>query len=193
MLDTYSGRESETLEVLKIYPMKTLAFEEKTDEATFEEYDADSMTVKVNMWRPGLTSLSEEALKPSYLKIKKTLTMEDFQRRIAEQHAIEEHQNIVVLKKNPMLNNMRQLEVVSDAPSKQLNQLRINEGVNLFIEDKSVPYRFTGTQFQHQGPSVLNPEATNLQQEQTKWETEFELESNRFTIRFNDPVENAKA
>ena len=119
--------------------------------------------------------------------------MEDFQRRIAEQHAIEEHQNIVVLKKNPMLNNMRQLEVVSDAPSKQLNQLRINEGVNLFIEDKSVPYRFTGTQFQHQGPSVLNPEATNLQQEQTKWETEFELESNRFTIRFNDPVENAKA
>ena len=50
-----------------------------------------------------------------------------------------------MLKKNPMLNNMRQLEVVSDAPSKQLNQLRINEGVNLFIEDKSVAYRFTGT------------------------------------------------
>ena len=78
MLDTYSGRENETLEVLKIYPMKTLAFEEKTGEETFEEYDADSMTVKVNMWRPGLSSLNEEALKPSYLKMKKALTMEDF-------------------------------------------------------------------------------------------------------------------
>ena len=29
MLDTYDGRENETLEVLRIYPMKTLAFEEK--------------------------------------------------------------------------------------------------------------------------------------------------------------------
>ena len=29
MLDTYDGRENETLEVLRIYPMKTLALEEK--------------------------------------------------------------------------------------------------------------------------------------------------------------------
>jgi hypothetical protein len=32
MLDTYSGRENETLEVLKIYPLKTLALEEKKDD-----------------------------------------------------------------------------------------------------------------------------------------------------------------
>ena len=36
MLDTYDDRENDTLEVLKIYPMKTLAFEEKADEDTFE-------------------------------------------------------------------------------------------------------------------------------------------------------------
>ena len=78
MLDTYSGRDNETLEVLKIYPMKTLALEEKTDMEEFDEYDSESMTVKVNMWRPGLVSLSEEALKPSFLKVKKALTMEDF-------------------------------------------------------------------------------------------------------------------
>lgn len=39
LLDTYTGRENETLEVLKIYPMKTLALEEKSDEDMFEEYD----------------------------------------------------------------------------------------------------------------------------------------------------------
>ena len=36
MLDTYDDRENDTLEVLKIYPMKTLAFEEKADEDKFE-------------------------------------------------------------------------------------------------------------------------------------------------------------
>ena len=36
---------------------------------------------------------------------------------------------------------------------------------------------------------MLNPESPNPVQETTKWETEFELESNRFTIKFNDPVE----
>ena len=39
MLDTYTGREQETLEVLKIYPMKTLALEEKLTEEAFTEYD----------------------------------------------------------------------------------------------------------------------------------------------------------
>jgi hypothetical protein len=32
MLDTYTGKEDESIEVLKIYPMKTLALEEKSDE-----------------------------------------------------------------------------------------------------------------------------------------------------------------
>ena len=39
MLDTYKGREDDTLEVLKIYPMKTLALEEKGDQEEFEDYD----------------------------------------------------------------------------------------------------------------------------------------------------------
>lgn len=79
MLDTYTGRENETLEVLKIYPMKTLALEEKTDDEVFEEYDPDSMVVKVSMWREGLVSLSEDALKPTHTKIRKDLQMSVFQ------------------------------------------------------------------------------------------------------------------
>jgi hypothetical protein len=62
MLDTYTSRENETFEVLKIYPMKTLALEEKDDEDMFEEYDPNAIVVKINTWRGGLNSLTEEEL-----------------------------------------------------------------------------------------------------------------------------------
>ena len=62
MLDTYTGREGETLQQLRIYPMKTLALEEKTPDETFEEYDPDSMLIKVNFWRSGLEALTDEIL-----------------------------------------------------------------------------------------------------------------------------------
>ena len=69
MLDTYSGRENETLQQLKIYPMKTLALEEKTSDETFDEYDPDSMLIKVNFWRPGLEALTDEILQPIEMKV----------------------------------------------------------------------------------------------------------------------------
>ena len=44
MMDTYEGREDLTLEQLKIYPMKTLALEERaTKESPFEPYDPTKM------------------------------------------------------------------------------------------------------------------------------------------------------
>lgn len=64
MLDTYTGRENDTLEVLKIYPMRTLAFEEKADEDVFADYDPNQMEVKVSVWRDGLESLAEDVLMP---------------------------------------------------------------------------------------------------------------------------------
>lgn len=35
--------------------------------------------------------------------------------------------------------NTKCMELLSDEPDKRLNQLRVNEGVNLFVEDRSVP------------------------------------------------------
>ena len=121
MLDTYTGRENETLEVLKIYPMKTLAFEEKADSDTFEEYDPDNMIIKVNVWREGLTSLSEDALKPVHMKVGKDLPMDAFRTQIAQANGIDDPANVIVMKRNPMLNSMKQLEVVSDQLEKTLN------------------------------------------------------------------------
>ena len=44
-----------------------------------------------------------------------------------------------VLKRNPLLNTSH-LEILSDQLAKLLTQLRINEGVNLFVENKFEPH-----------------------------------------------------
>jgi len=77
MLDTFTDREKQTLRALKIYPMRTLALEEKLSDEIFEDYDPDSMQIKVNFWRDGLESLTEEVLKPIELKVSKQLSMVD--------------------------------------------------------------------------------------------------------------------
>lgn len=61
------------------------------------------------------------------------------------------------MKRNPML-NQRQLEKLS--PEKSLIQLRVNEGVNLFVEEN---------------PNELV----------SKWEKEFESDLNRLQVKFN--------
>jgi len=49
--DTYEGREDLTLEQLKIYPMKTLALEEKQDQnLLWEPYDTTMMQISVVLW-----------------------------------------------------------------------------------------------------------------------------------------------
>ena len=75
MLDTYTGKENENMKELKIYPMKTLALEEKLDSETFEEYDPEAMIIKVNFWRPGLEALTKEVLLPIELKVSKDMPM----------------------------------------------------------------------------------------------------------------------
>ena len=75
MLDTYTGRENETFKELKIYPMKTLAFEEKLSGEVFEEYDPDSMLINVNFWRPSLEALTKEVLQPVEMKVRRDMLM----------------------------------------------------------------------------------------------------------------------
>lgn len=86
-LETYSNRAQETLEVLKIYPMKTLMLEEKDDSQVFEEYDPNKMIVKVNFWRAGLQSLAEDILEPVHVKVSKDAPMKDLIQILATNHS----------------------------------------------------------------------------------------------------------
>lgn len=144
MLDTYSGRDNETLSELKIYPMKTLSFEEKLPSEAFEDYDPNAMLIKVNFWRGGLEALTDEVLLPVEIKVRKDMTMGDFLQRLAEENKkITQEEwaasDIMVLKRNPLLNTSH-LEVLSGNSDKLLSQLRINEGVNVFVENRKVPH-----------------------------------------------------
>ena len=66
--------------------MKTLALEEKLPDETFEEYDPDSMLIKVNFWRAGLEALTDEILQPIEIKVQKNMAMSALMARLAEEN-----------------------------------------------------------------------------------------------------------
>ena len=54
-MDTYEGKEDLNLEQLKIYPMKTLALEERPSSfVKFHPYNPDLMQIKVNFWKSNI-------------------------------------------------------------------------------------------------------------------------------------------
>ena len=65
------------------------------------------------------------------------------------------------MKRNPML-NQRQLEILP--AEKSLSKLRVNEGVNLFVEE-----------------FLVHPDNSFV----SKWEQEFEIDQNRIQVKFN--------
>jgi hypothetical protein len=158
MKETYTGCETQTIEELRIIPFKTLILEQKLANQEFEEFDPNLILLKINVWRPNLQALTEDIIKPSQLSVQKDLLMSEFLSLIQAKFSLE---NPIVMKRNPML-NQRQLEVLSasEAHGKSLTQLRINEGVNLFVESASTD---------------------------SKWEHEFELDQNRLQVKFNLP------
>ncbi len=59
----------ETLDGLGFSETVWVAVETKSSEETFEEYDPKQMTIKVNVWRPDITVVSEKALKPVKIQV----------------------------------------------------------------------------------------------------------------------------
>ncbi len=99
-------------------------------------------------------------------------------------------ENLQVQKRNALINSAKQMDLVSEKPKEQLKRLRVNEGVMLFIEDKSVVVpreQIPSCSRQRSDLDKENEPEEVITDDLTKWEREFELEANRFTIKFNDP------
>lgn len=98
-------------------------------------------------------------------------------------------EDVIVMKRNPMLNT-RHLELLSDAPTQKLSQLRINEGVNLFAESSQEkhPQGAAGIGDMADFKTADGTDISSL----CKWEIEFELDQNRFHIKFNAPSAGSK-
>jgi len=101
-LDTYEGREDLTLELLKIYPMKTLALEERNStESSWKAYDASSMQISLSVWKPDM-SLAFADLQKNKIKLQvpKQMKMSDFQSMVESKFSMEK---AVVMKRTPMM------------------------------------------------------------------------------------------
>jgi hypothetical protein len=187
-LETFRGREAETLESLRIFPLKVMLLEEKGEQEEFEDYDPNSMEVKVNLWRDGLVGLTEELLEPVTLKAKKDMTMTDLQVLICTKFNLQtKPDDLLIMKRNPML-NIGNLDILSTQGPKPLTQLRISDGVNLFCEDATTCHPSTPKEDNQPMTSDLNPESKPSHT--PKWEVEFELDQNRFHIKVNDPKDS---
>lgn len=73
------------------------------------------------------------------------------------------------MKRTPLVQE-RDVEILTEMDSsKGLNELRVNEGVNLYVEEKMTEEEFSQKKYHFQ----------------TRWENEFDVEKNSFNIRFN--------
>ena len=151
-METYQGKEDLTLEQLKIYPMKTLALEEKwSQSAPWTDYDPSQMQVSIQLWNPKIVNSMDES-NVRKLKFCKEGLMSDFKVMLQDKLGLKD---AVVMKKTP-LNQMQAVAVLTQSPDKKLNELKICEGAVLYVEELTT------------NPSEL-----------TKWEKEFEAEVHR--------------
>ena len=176
MQETYTGKEDHTFDSLSIFPLKTLALETKQSDGSFEEYDPNLITLKVNIWRRDIQVLDEQNMDPTVLKISKENSMEDLMTKLSTEFGIKQ-KNMKVFKRKAygQGKNVEELSLAKKI-SRKLKILRINDGLNLFIEDGS---------FDH--PDIEKYSFLSKASTDNKWETEFELDRNRFVIKFNVP------
>jgi len=124
-----------TFDELKIYPLKTLALEIKQEHENFEDYDPNLINLKINSWKTGITTLNEESLIPTIIKISKDAPMTELIRKLSILVNIP-FEFLIVMKRNPKFTTSS-VDVLSDEKSldKKLSKLKINDGVNIFVED----------------------------------------------------------
>lgn len=165
--DTFDGLEDETLDELRIFNHSNLVVEVKDNDAEFESYDPNQMSLKVFVWNDAFRDRDEETLEqrtqnPWRIQIPREFTVFELCQRLTMSTGIE-IDRLYVYKKNPVYSNIP-LEL-------------INIPFNLPYP-ASYAKVFDGT--------VLYIEAAELDGK-SNWFKEFEEESFKYLLKFNDP------
>ena len=168
MLETYHGKEDETLENLKIGNYRTLALEIKKDDEIFEEYNENKTMLRAVLWTPDISKL--ESLKSLQAEIKridclKLSTLQQVHQEISKVFSIP-LEKLVVYKK--VVTSGLSIAHLLTNPEKMdwtLLELILIENTLLYVEIKS----------------------EEKQHSYCKWQEEFDKEANRFIIKHNNP------
>jgi hypothetical protein len=167
--ETYDDREDLTLELLRIYPMKTLALEERPADAAFEPYDADKIQLNIVLYKPGLLENGgnlQDYVETCGKKVRVSFDQPfpDFLKMLCEKYG---YTAPVVMRRTPM---RQDCDVEHYSGEKKLNELSITEGLNLYVEEKlEAPVKDDNSD------AMFN----------SLWEREFQVEKNSIVIRFN--------
>jgi hypothetical protein len=153
---------AKTLGDLGMKDQVSLIIEKKTSDEVFEVYDPRKIGIKVNIWREGLTLLSEALLKPFKIMIGDEAPFKELMQRIEEKSGIN---NPIILRRTfTSGKNTSEMLSLPDNMDKTLLKLRFFNSLNLFIEPQHPA-----------GKSHL-------------WDEEFEAERYRFLVKFNNPM-----
>ena len=95
-----------SLESLKIYPMKTIALEERTTaDVEWKPYDPTEMQIKLTLWKPDIVrthhSVAEYAEQTwRKIKIPREMTMAELKTHLQTKFEMEQ---TVIMKRTPMM------------------------------------------------------------------------------------------
>ena len=169
MLESYHGRENETLETLKIGSYKTLALEIKKDDEIFEEYDESKTSLRVVLWTPAIPKLeSISTLQSEIKKINcfKFSTLKNIHEEISKLYSIPLEKLMVYKKSDASGISIAHLLTNPDKMDWNLVEMVLMENTLLYIE--------------------IKPEEGENQY--SKWQDAFDKEANRFIIKHNNPT-----
>ena len=88
MQETYDETPDATLDSLHIYAFKTLALEIKEKGTTFSQYDANIISIKINVWRTNILTIDEEILRPEKIFLSKSIKFSDLHQMIMTKYNI---------------------------------------------------------------------------------------------------------
>ena len=165
--ETYTGREKLTLQDLKIFSTKCLSIEIRKDNQEWEEYDLEKIMFKIATWKEDLIDLDEDSLKPIKIFVNKSALLVDLIAVVANE--LKMPLGELRLIKKVIVHGIQTAEVLStpDKLEKTLMQGKIFENMLLYTE-----------QFSDEKDPI-------------KWGLEFEKESYRYKIKFNNPYQEA--
>mmetsp|Transcript_32739 Transcript_32739/g.56995 ORF Transcript_32739/g.56995 Transcript_32739/m.56995 type:complete len:1043 (+) Transcript_32739:920-4048(+) len=164
LLEVY--KDTETVAQSGIFGYKTLGLEVKEPGEEFEEFDPDSIVIKILIWDESCESgpkqsIQQRTAEAKRLIVKKNCTVRDLMNKIEEKYGLPADNQLIIKKGYSAASITTETVNIATYLDFPLSYARVYEGSVLFVEQCTTSF--------------------------SKWKTEIEADSRRYTIKFNHP------